>query len=139
MNTSDNQDLLREYFTNQKFNTLQNDQKKIERHFSNVCDEWFELQLEVKNNKTFPRYNVVGCAITTAAAEALARVIDDKEIKEAQKILSDFFAYVNNDNKKIVAALMPFSIVLKHKSRKKCVLFPLEIYMQQIDEILKGK
>ncbi len=133
MKSLDKKEQLRDYYTNptHKYFLEGVDKKRI---FSQVCDEWLEAYVQVVDHKVKAAYDVRGCAISTSSTEAVARIIDGMDYDDAVKLLKDFKIFLEDQEKNLPEAFGAFDFLTNQKSRIKCVLFPVNEFLEKLDE-----
>lgn len=101
------------------------------------CGDQLELFLFIENNLIKDvSFDGEGCALSVSSASFMTQAIKGKSISEAQKLLTQFISFIN-ENKDLDEQYEPLHIyknVNKFPLRVKCVLLPWRTLEKMIKE-----
>ncbi len=102
------------------------------------CIDHVLVEAKIKDNIiTDIHFDGEACAICTSSASIMTNVLNNKNIDEAKKIVTNFSNMINNKeyDKDILEEALVYEDIAKQPNRKKCAL----LSWWAIDEILEKK
>lgn len=120
--------IILEHYNNPINKGLVNDNTYIKINMnSSSCIDNLDFMLKIEDGIIKDaRFDGEACAISTAASSVMMELIIGKTIKEAQVIIDNYTAMINEEeyNDDILQEAIIFSGVAKQANRKKCALLP---------------
>lgn len=125
---------LRDYIKERFGKTLSQKERDNSTLKANNCDDRIFAYVKKNGNIiTEVKWDGEGCAFFIASSSFIAKnLIELKDVKKAKKFLNSFKEAIEKDNYKDEFKL--FSLLKKHQSRKKCVLFVIEAFEEELEK-----
>ncbi|BDV02216.1 MAG: hypothetical protein HPAVJP_1050 [Candidatus Hepatoplasma vulgare] len=126
---------LRDYIEKKNGNKLTEKERKNSTLKSNNCNDRIFAYIKKNGNKLEEvKWDGEGCAIFSASSSFIVENLKEiNDIKKGKEFLDLFKNSIENDNYKNEFKI--FSLLKKHKSRKKCVLFVIEAFKEELEKI----
>ena len=130
--------IILEHYNNPLNKGLLNDNsyEKINMN-SPTCIDNLDFEIKIENDiVTDIRFDGEACAISTSSSSIMTDLIIGKSVKEAKKIIDNFYAMINEEkyDEEILGEANCYSEIYKQPNRKKCALLPYDGLKKVIDK-----
>ena len=104
---------------------------------SDSCIDNLDFYIKINDNKVVDAYFYgEACAVSTACASIICKIIENKKLDEVKVILKEYNNLINGKeyDKELIGELNVFDEIYKQEARKGCVMLPV----LAVDEIINN-
>lgn len=131
--------ILENYQNPKNRGLIDDDSYKVINTNSESCIDQIDLQVKLEDGVIKDiRFDGEACAICTSSTSIMINTLINKNIKEAENIISNFENMIDEKeyNEEIIKEAVVYSDIAKQPNRKKCALLTWQGMKKLVDEEL---
>jgi len=131
--------ILENYQNPKNRGLIDDDSYKVINTNSESCIDQIDLQVKLEDGVIKDiRFDGEACAICTSSTSIMINTLMNKNIKEAENIISNFENMIDEKeyNEEIIKEAVVYSDIAKQPNRKKCALLTWQGMKKLVDEEL---